>query len=265
MIIDFLYTDIKSLSSCSQVARSWLQSSQFHLFQKTSIAVSQSNPSTLPDFIDLLHPSRHICLHIRCLILHKTYGDPSKVSLDVGVIATILSKLPNISRFFLSGMNLTLPSTFGSKDHCIPPLQHLTFMSTEIYGELSSVLSYFTRVDNLELSTVLTERPKLSSAEVAIPDDAHSQQAVAPVCLGLRSLNLGVSGQTRNHPIHQGIQMESLTSFGFAFSYPHQLDIASPIIRLAPRLRHLKLRMHMLALFHESPSLSISSSFFHHD
>ncbi|KAJ3479435.1 hypothetical protein NLI96_g9057 [Meripilus lineatus] len=121
----------------------------------------------------------------------------------------------------------------------------------EIFGRLSSVLGYFTSVDSLELINVLTEQPQTFPTEVY----AHDRLITSPERPVIRSLKLRVDGQTQNHPIHQGVQLEFLTELDFSFSHPAQFRIISPIIRCAPRLKFLNLCTYKFGAYeiHEGP------------
>lgn len=236
MIIGFLWSDKESLCICSQVARHWLPSSQSLLFHKTSVSLSDYKPGRLADFIDLLHSSKQIGRYIRCLILHgpndPVFSDPC--TLEIEVVEVISPKLPNLSRLVLGGVGLIIPNASRAKGSFLPSLKCLSLRYMEIFGELSSVLRYFARVDNLELINIFTERPQRVSPKV-------NGIAISPEYPGIRSLKLQVDRDARSRSIHEGIQLESLLELDFSFSEPAHLRIISPIIRNVPRLRHLKL------------------------
>lgn len=247
MVIDHLWNDESSLLICSQVARCWLQSSRSHIFREISIRVEDSKPEKLPDFIDLLHPSKQIGHHVRCLILRQrlrqhSFREMDSSHLDIEVMEAILAKLPNLSELFLHGISLTFLSTSETKNLCPPSLQRLSISHVDIFGRLSNVLSYFARVDDLRLGNINVGLSSKSSSNVD-GRDASVIPSMSPRCLGIRSLQLQV---LQEHPIDQGILLDSLTEFNFRFStrVHRQIQVViNPIIRLAPRLKYLKLSL----------------------
>ncbi|KAJ3479436.1 hypothetical protein NLI96_g9055 [Meripilus lineatus] len=163
--------------------------------------------------------------------------------LDIEAVKAILSKLPNLSKLSVHGIDLTSLDTSRTKNVCPASLQYLSFRYMEISGglSLSSVLSYFTPVDNLELIDVLTEQPQMLSTELD-----------APKCPVIQSVKLQLmDGLNRNHLVHEHIQLESLSELHFSFSFPEQLRIIIPIIRRTPRLNHLSL---VLDAFGQQPN-----------
>ena len=226
MIIDHLWYDKPSLSRCCQVARCWTQSSRFHLFRQISIYVAGLSPERLHDFIDLLNPSKQIGHHIRCLALHEYIGHwrRAKTFLDIGVVEAILAKLPNLSRLSLTGIFLTLLNTSGTKNPCPCSLQYLSISHVDIFGQLSSVLNCFARVDNLELIHIDAGRIQKPATEVEeeVDDvrDALVRPTMPPRCLGIRCLKLRLERQAQKHPIDEGVELASLTELNVLFSAP---------------------------------------------
>lgn len=117
MIIDHLNADKASLKACSQVAP-FHQISRHHLFQTIMIPFSDSKSDTILGFINLLYSPTQIGVHIRCLDLHIPYdifcqpfntrlGRPTR---DIEVITAILSMLPNLTTFTLSGVRPAQPN-----------------------------------------------------------------------------------------------------------------------------------------------------------
>ncbi|TCD65525.1 hypothetical protein EIP91_002533 [Steccherinum ochraceum] len=105
-IIDNLHSDKKSLKACSMVARQWLNASQYHLFERTTVHANESAGfSRFHE--DLLDSSRGMRFYIRELDLSgvvDTAGEPTMLCKHV--LSGILHRLPRLRELDLTHVGL---------------------------------------------------------------------------------------------------------------------------------------------------------------
>ncbi|KAJ6627350.1 hypothetical protein B0H10DRAFT_381358 [Mycena sp. CBHHK59/15] len=118
LILDF--TDNTTLKACSRVARSFLYTSQMHIFSEIKLLPSQwfdfgKNSMTLPRFSRILSRSPHIALYVRSLTVVEGDGVISIPWIRKDVLPAVLSMLVNLKGFSMQSPRLldwvSLPMT----------------------------------------------------------------------------------------------------------------------------------------------------------
>jgi len=179
MIIDHLYDDKTSLAACSITCRSWLSSSQHHLFD--TITISAADPSywgrkenyvhKFQRFIEYLFHHPHIrplihALTLRALPSASTVpGIYYPAELSTLQIYQIATQLPQLRDLFVVGVDLSFTSIDSNDDTAISIPGILETSYLRYYEHRNCNYAYGFDSDDITLSTLASSLRLFSSIE----------------------------------------------------------------------------------------------------